>query len=147
MSFPILRIVVGCSIVSTQEYRSRVYEDISGTALKEKSYRSTKYAQNTARTLNHWRVKYTISKEDYEDYDYLKSIKYRIIYDLKWLHGHAIHNSRTWTKPNRKIIQFLQVRLCQEVGQAMGLHGELGRRGVRNVWAGIPTPTAILQVA
>ena len=89
MSFPILRIVVGCSIVSTQEYRSRVYEDISGTALKEKSYRSTKYAQNTERTLNHWRVKCTISKEDYEDYDYLKSIKYRIIYDLKWLHGHA----------------------------------------------------------
>jgi hypothetical protein len=30
-------------------------------------------------------------------------------------------------------IELEQVRLCQEVGQAMGLHGELGRRGVRNV--------------
>jgi hypothetical protein len=29
---------------------------------------------------------------------------------------------------------------------AMGLHGELGRRGIRKFRAGIPPPTAILQV-
>ncbi len=35
--------------------------------------------------------------------------------------------------PTHHSLSFQQVRLCQQVGQAMGLHGELGRRGVRNV--------------
>jgi hypothetical protein len=49
MSFPILRIVVGYSIVSTQEYRSRVYEDISLVPMVLPSSRNPTGVQSTRR--------------------------------------------------------------------------------------------------
>ncbi len=59
MSFPILRIVVDCSIVSTQEYRSRVYEDISGTAAFENSFHlesKIPYGTSTQNNMTEWTI-------------------------------------------------------------------------------------------